>query len=121
RLTLKPGMGLGGRVLQTGTPILTKDYLCDDSLTHDDLNDQAVAAERLRSMLGVPVGAGENILGVLFVANRDAHVVTEKELTLLQSLAAHAAVAVRNAQQYEELRKTAEELEEARRTANKHA
>lgn len=120
-LTLQPGAGLGGKVVETGAPVLTSNYLHDVSLSHVPQNDAATAAERLQSMLGVPLRAGQHTLGVLFVANRSPLVFAEQDVELLSSLAAHAAIAVANAQLYEEARSAAEQLEAARGTISRHA
>lgn len=120
-LALERGVGLGGRVLKTGAPVMTPDYLKETAFTRAERNDETVAVERLRSILGVPMRAGDQVLGVLFVANRSTHTFSDPEVSLLQSLAAHAALAVRNAQNYQELEETASQIHLMQKTLSEQA
>jgi hypothetical protein len=120
-LTLKPDEGLGGLVVRTGAPVVTSNYSADQQFTHVPLNDEAVASERLRSMVGVPLRVGSDILGALFVANRGLQPFNETDIALISSLAAHAAVAVSNAKLYEDSRLATEQLDLAHMTIRQHA
>ncbi|GAA1554109.1 hypothetical protein GCM10009678_41400 [Actinomadura kijaniata] len=55
----------------------------------------------LKDFLGVPIRDGENVLGILFLANRNPRGFTEADQELLTLFAAHAAIAITNARLYE--------------------
>ena len=54
------------------------------------------------AILGVPLALGGDVLGVLYAANRTARPFAREEVSLLVSLAAHAAVAIDSARLLEE-------------------
>ncbi|MEV6986616.1 helix-turn-helix domain-containing protein [Sphaerisporangium sp. NPDC051017] len=109
-LRLPMGAGLGGLVAQTGTPYASPDYFADERFRHRDHIDLAVREEALVAILGVPMRLGTQIIGVLFAANRSARPFAQEEVTLLASLAAHAAIALDNARLLEETRTALAEL-----------
>ena len=102
--------GLAGRVMQTGRPSWTSDYLGDASIQHVERADRLAGDEGLRSILGVPLMARGETLGVLFAAERSARPFTEGETSLLSGLAGHAAVALENARLLAAERRSADEL-----------
>ncbi|MCW2499814.1 MAG: hypothetical protein JWN87_1490, partial [Frankiales bacterium] len=102
--------GLAGRVVQTGRASWTTDYLDDASFQHVEHADRLAGDEQLRGILGVPLTARGEILGVLFAAERSARPFTESETSLLSGLAGHAAVALENARLLAAERRTADEL-----------
>ncbi|MFI7704442.1 helix-turn-helix domain-containing protein [Nonomuraea sp. NPDC049480] len=119
-LRLAMGAGLGGLVAQTATPYSTADYFADDRFRHKDHIDEAVKEEGLVAILGVPLRLGKRVIGVLMAANRSARPFHQEEVSLLASLAAHAAVAIDNARLLQETRNALEELSQAHRTAREH-
>ncbi len=94
---LPMGAGLGGLVAQTATPYSTASYFEDERFRHTDPIDSAVAEEGLASILGVPLLLGNQVIGVLYAANRDVRPFGREDAALLVSLAAHAAIAIDNA------------------------
>jgi GAF domain-containing protein len=112
-LRLPMGAGLGGLVAQTATPYVTATYPGDGRFRHTTEIDTAVAEEGIAAILGVPLRVGSRIVGVLFAANRSARPFSREEITLLGSLAAHAAVAIDNARLLEETRSALSELSTA--------
>ena len=54
-LRLPLGTGLLGLVAQTGAPYFTEDYQSDERFVHRGYIDDAVAGERIRAILGVPL------------------------------------------------------------------
>ena len=84
-LRVPPGMGLASKVVRTRCPQWTPVYQANHSIPHEQEIDAAVAAEGLVSMLGVPLAAGERVLGVLFAANRNKHEFTPDEIALLRA------------------------------------
>ena len=74
------------------------------------------AHPELTGFLGVPVKNGEDVLGIIFVANKRAGSFTDRDEELLTLFAAHAAIALTNARLYERSRE-ASVLEERARLA----
>lgn len=120
-LRLPMGAGLGGLVAQTATPYVTSNYLDDPRFQHTGEIDGAVVEEGIVAILGVPMRLGSRIVGVLFAANRGARPFSREEVTLLGSLAAHAAVAIDNARLLEETRAALAELSTANRLIREHS
>ncbi|GGP12011.1 helix-turn-helix domain-containing protein [Nonomuraea glycinis] len=120
-LRLAMGAGLGGLVAQTAVPYTTVDYFDDARFRHKHDIDEAVIEEGLVAILGVPLRLGQRVIGVLFAANRSARPFAQEEVSLLASLAAHAAVALDNARLLQETRNALEELSRAHSTAREHA
>ena len=119
-LRLAMGHGLGGLVAQTATPYATADYFADSRFKHQEHIDEAVTEEGLVAILGVPLRLGQRVIGVLMAANRSARPFHQEEVSLLASLAAHAAIAIDNARLLQETRNALEELSQAHRTAREH-
>ncbi len=101
-IVLTLGAGLGGMVARDVRPIYTSDYLNEPAFAHEPAVDQAVRAEGIRSILGVPLIARRGTIGVLYVANRQLNTFADPDLELLAALAHHAALALENARLYEE-------------------
>ncbi len=112
-LRLGLGEGLGGLVTQTGTPYVTADYPRDARFRHTSEIDTGVGEEGLVAILGVPLRLGSRVIGVLYAANRSARPFAREEVSLLVSLAAHAAVAIDTARLLAETRDALEELSAA--------
>lgn len=110
-IRLPLGVGLGGRVAQVLAPHWTRNYLTDERFTH--VIDGIVLGERLVAILGVPLAVGNRLLGVLFAADRDERDFSQGEVSLLASLADHAAIAIDNAQLLQETREAANALASA--------
>ncbi|WP_022927272.1 GAF domain-containing protein [Patulibacter americanus] len=70
--------------------------------------DDAAASEQLGGILGVPLLAGDETLGILLAADRRPRSFRVGEVELLASLAAHAAIAIRNARPQHHARTCAE-------------
>lgn len=107
------GAGLGGLVAATASPYFTADYFSDARFAHIRGVDAAVGAEGLVAILGVPLKIADRVLGVLFAAYRRKRPFASHEVTLLSSLAAHAAVALENARLFTEGRHALADLETA--------
>ena len=88
------GQGIAGRVAETGRGELIADATLDPRIVrHDDPNLV------VRSVIAVPMRFRERFFGVLVVANPvDNRLFTEMELSLMQSLAEQAALALHNAE-----------------------
>ncbi|HEY9390348.1 MAG TPA: GAF domain-containing protein, partial [Mycobacteriales bacterium] len=112
------GAGLGGLVAKTNRPYATADYLADRRFVHTV--DDAVRGEGLVAIQGVPLNRGDRVIGVLFVANRRAGPFSVDEVTLLISLANHAAIAIENAALFQDVRRAVQELTRANRVIQQH-
>ncbi len=118
-IELHEGEGLGGEVVRTGRPMWTRSYLTDESITRVPAIDAAALSELLGGIVGVPLrtGAGTtDTLGVLLAADRRSRRFHEHEIELLAALAAHAAVALRNATLFESYQAALDEVSESNTT-----
>lgn len=120
-LRLPMGAGLGGLVAQTAKPYVTSDYPQDARFRHTTEIDDAVGEEGLIAILGVPLTLGSRVIGVLFAANRTARPFARHEITLLSSLAAHAAVAIDSARLLQATRDALSELRAANELVRAHS
>ncbi|MFJ2821535.1 helix-turn-helix domain-containing protein [Streptomyces toxytricini] len=121
QLRLGMGEGLGGLVAQTARPYASTDYRSDRRFRHTGPIDDGVAEEGLRGILGVPLRLGEEVIGVLFAADRTPRDFTPDAIALLASLADHAAVAIDSARRLEATQTALTRLEAANATARAHS
>ena len=110
-ITLREGEGIGGEVLRTGRPVWTESYLADPRVRRLAHVDAAARSEQLGGILGIPLQLGGETIGVLLAADRRPRRFADHDVELLAALGAHAAVALRNAELIEQLRRAAGELE----------
>ena len=110
-IVIPPGSGLAGRVVDLGEPVQSADYLNDTHLAHSKTVDAAAVSEGVRAILGTPLNARGNLFGVLMVSQRTVRTFDDQEVSLLNSLAAIAAVAIDNAQLIDQYRVTGQQLE----------
>ncbi|MFL5581536.1 MAG: PAS domain S-box protein [Gemmatimonadaceae bacterium] len=96
-MRLPIGASLSGRVLERLTPMLSNDAP-NDPLAYPDTQ----RAAKVRRAVAVPLVTGRGALGVLSVFNRPADF-TDDDVRVLQRLADAVAVAVVNAQLFEEV------------------
>jgi len=107
------GTGVGGRVIATGAPAWVSNYLATQDVPHDDAFDDLVLPEGMVALLGVPLLVGDEVVGVLFAADRTERPFEHDEVALLSAFADHAAVALNNARLYDESRSALKELQTA--------
>jgi diguanylate cyclase (GGDEF)-like protein len=93
--------GMLGYLLSTGQPILSNDFGADaqratGASTFGD-------PENTRSVLAVPLRLHGRIIGMLSAQSYQANAYTTEDQTLLEMLAAHAAVALDNARLFREV------------------
>jgi GAF domain-containing protein len=119
-LRLPMGAGLGGLVAQTATPYSSARYLEDKRFNHTRPINDAVTEEGLVSILGVPLILGANVIGVLYAANRSERPFDRDHVSLLVSLAAHAAIALDNARLLSETNAALEERNTASTLLREH-
>ena len=95
--TAQKGVGLTGRVWQTGRTIVTQNYPEWEGRIFRAENSGITAA------LGVPLKTGEKVVGTLVVAQADkAKKFTSEQIQLLERIAALASLAIDNAILYEQ-------------------
>ncbi|WP_187350611.1 helix-turn-helix domain-containing protein [Glycomyces terrestris] len=119
RLRLGMGEGLGGLVAETALPYASTDYRVDPRFRHTERIDSAVAEEGVHGIVGVPLRVGEQVIGVLFAADRAPRGFAPDDIAMLVSLANHAAVAIESVRQLEGSAQTLRELSEAARTSER--
>lgn len=112
-LRVPPGMGLASMVVEGRRPRWTSSYDAMTQAPHESGIDAAVRAEGLVSLLGVPLLAGEEVIGVLFAANRFEHAFSPDEISLLSAFADHAAVVLQTARLLARTQAAAEETRHA--------
>lgn len=108
---LAMGAGLGGLVAQSRRPYATPDYPGDGRFRHTV--DAIVNAEGLVAVLGVPVLLRDEVIGVLFAANRRERPFADSEIALSISLASHAAIAIETASLFADVRAHSDLVERA--------
>ncbi|MBM7169883.1 GAF domain-containing protein [Streptomyces sp. G44] len=119
-LRLPVGTGVGGIVARTGEPYSVASYPTDDSFTHTREIDRTVAAERIESLLGVPVKLNQEVIGVLLAAHRSRRAFSSRDITVLLMLGSHAAVAIENSRLLSAAQQAVAELRVANDTISSH-
>lgn len=97
------GTGVLGRVAIGHASYWTSDYRADEKLHHLGQIDAIVEGEGVRALLGSPLTVAGRVIGALLVAFRTPREFTDDDVRHLESLADQAAVAIDNAQRYEQL------------------
>jgi sugar diacid utilization regulator/GAF domain-containing protein len=113
--------GMSGRVVDERRPLATEDYLNDTTFEHSEDFDQAFAAEGVSAVLCVPLRRGDQILGVLLAGSRTHRVFTQRDISQLEILAAHAAIVLENGRLFDETQRTLHELQVTESQARRHA
>lgn len=93
--------GVASVVMSTRLPFTTPDYLHDRRFSHDGGLDDTFRDEGITALVGVPLIWDGEVTGLLFVADRYHRVHTAQSIAILCTLATHAAVALRNARDFE--------------------
>lgn len=107
------GEGVLGAVATGEAPAQSADYLTDQSKSHLESSDTAVAAEGVRAIMGVPLRAAGKVIGALLVADRHAHQFSSDDVALMESIGTHAAVALENARYISEMAGALTRLDQA--------
>ncbi len=109
KIELQPGVGIVGRVAQTGEPARVDDV-------HQDPDYLPVIPET-RSEVAIPIRHAATVVGVLNLESPRQAAFTPSHVEFLEALAAQAALAIGNARRYQEqlersdlLRRRAEQL-----------
>ena len=104
---VKLGEGLASQIILKKEPLLIN--------KEADKRTEELGVKRIgilaTSYLGVPIPVGEEIIGVISVQSSEKeNVFSEDDMRLLGTVAAHVGIAINNANAYEELNKTLEDL-----------
>jgi PAS domain S-box-containing protein len=97
---LQPGQGIAGWVARNGQSLIVADARTDER------HFGGVAAQtgvELRSILALPLRTKQGVLGVLQLLHVEAGRFGERDMELLELLAASAATAIENARLYQDL------------------
>ncbi len=102
-IRLKKGEGIAGWVAENGKPVIIHDVQSDPRFFRGaDTKSEFVT----RDMICVPVKTKDKILGVLQAINRRSDNFNNDDLEILSALANQVAVAIENANLYQELKDT---------------
>ncbi len=96
---IQPGMGLAGKVVETGRPRMSTNLQKD----HRRISS-AVFADNWRAFLAVPFIAEEETLGVLFIFDRGQRVFNREDVRLIQAIGRQLGPIVKNAELFDELK-----------------
>jgi class 3 adenylate cyclase/HAMP domain-containing protein len=107
---LEPNEGLGGKVWQTGEPLVVNDYE-----TWDDRVVNARYEVTIRALMGVPLKSGVEVIGVLGMAYdiESDKCFGEEEVELLSRFAQLASISLDNARLYTAAQDATKRTEEA--------
>jgi len=104
-ITLRPGEGAAGQVVQTGEPLIVDDYRTWPGRA------QIYAEDKFTAVVQVPLKWQDRLIGVLSIHDeREGRRFGPDDVRKLSLLANHAAIALENARLYAEARRQAEEL-----------
>lgn len=103
--------GVAGWVIRNARPRWSWDYLNDAGFPHSATADAAAGAEHMHGVLGAPLTVRGRTIGALFAADRRPREFSEDEITLLSALAAHAGIAVDNADNLARLEAARDQLD----------
>ncbi len=94
------GEGIVGWIAQHRQPALVNDVENDDRWVTLDAFGQIVG-KNTGALVGVPLIAGDDVVGVLMLSHPQAHYFNQSHLRLLKAIAGEIAIAIYNAQLYE--------------------
>jgi len=104
--TIRPGRSSGaGRAALERRTVHIPDTLADPDYSY------AKDVEKIRTVLGVPILKGDDLLGALAIYHlEEVRPFTDKQIALVETFADQAAIAIDNAQLLDELRHRTDEL-----------
>ncbi len=101
-------MSICQTVVETAQPVCVTNAMGDEQLQLK----RSIMLMSLKTIMAVPLIAKGTLLGVLYVDSQAiVNTFTQRDLELLEAIASHAAVAIENAQLYQQLTRRAFELE----------
>jgi sugar diacid utilization regulator len=119
-MAARRNFGVASVVMSTRLPFSTPDYLHDTRFTHDPALDDVFRAEGIAALVGVPLIWKGEAIGLLFVGDRYHRMHAAQSVSILCALAAHAAVALKNAREFERANAALERAEQAHAELERH-
>jgi PAS domain S-box-containing protein len=108
--TIPPGVGTIGLAVREQRPVVTADVTRDPRIVlTPDVRDRLTRAPH-RAVLAVPLVVHDQTIGAFLVGDRAGRTFSPEEIVLAQAFAHHAALAIANAQLYEDARRREQEL-----------
>lgn len=98
------GRGVAGMIAATRMPVIIND------LSQVDVEDPLLRATA-RSLVGAPLLAGDQVIGVIHIDSARPHHFTEEDSQLLQVIASRVALAIEHAQLYDDERRARQRAE----------
>ncbi|HEY0817554.1 MAG TPA: helix-turn-helix domain-containing protein [Rhizobacter sp.] len=120
KMAARREFGVASVVMSTRLPFSTPDYLHDTRFTHDAKLDDVFRAEGIAALVGVPLIWKGEVIGLLFVGDRYHRMHAAQSVSILCALAAHAAVALKNAREFERANAALERAEQAHAEVERH-
>lgn len=112
---LKPGQGIAGWVVEYGKATVVNDV-------QKDPRWEATIDEKVgfttRSIIAVPITMDNEVIGVIEGINKQQGSFTDSDVEMLHTIAKWAAIGVGNANHYEMLKHTTEQLADAKKQAS---
>lgn len=99
------GQGPGGIAMRTGTAHIVRDCLNDPSFA--PWREEAAVKRGWRTLLVAPLLFERQTLGMIAVFSDKTDAYSDEDIRLLETLASQAAIAIKHAQLYEEVRRLA--------------
>jgi signal transduction histidine kinase len=103
------------QAIRTRQPVVISDLLSEARFAHHSGLLEMVEREGVRTLAAVPVVAQDEVIGVLFVANRSPEVISSSALDLLVIVGQQFGVVLHNAQLYAQAEERAAQLQVAYR------
>lgn len=104
--TVRFGKGFNGSVAENGRSIVVHNVSADERMTKED-----VRAERMQSMVIVPLIARSKITGTLGVATRRPRTFLPSDVSLLETIGNQIGIVIENCRLYSEQRETVRQLQ----------
>jgi sugar diacid utilization regulator len=112
--------GVASIVMSTRLPFSTPDYLHDTRFLHDPTLDDTFRDEGIAALVGVPLLWEGEVVGLLFLADRYQRTHTAQNVSVLCTLAAHGAVALKNARDFERVNAALSRADQDRAELERH-
>lgn len=119
-MNIRSDRGVASVVMATRMPFTTPDYLHDTRFSHDPRFDDIFRAEGICALVGVPLIWQDEVIGLLFAADRYPRVHTTQNIAILRALAAHGALALKNARDFKRVNLALDKADEARSELERH-
>jgi PAS domain S-box-containing protein len=106
------GTGLGSQIIATRLPLRFGTAAESDAAGALTVPDATGNTDSTQSYVGVPIIAGERVLGVVTIQSYQPNVYTADSVSLLQTLSSNMGVAIENARLFSETRRLLDETQQ---------